>query len=38
MGAGSTEQAVRLERIRYEQIGSDVCVIGYPKQGTLSSE
>ena len=38
MGAGSTEQAVRLERIRYEQIGSDVCVIGYPKQGTVSSE
>lgn len=30
MGAASTEQAVRLERVRYERIGHDVCVIGYP--------
>jgi diaminohydroxyphosphoribosylaminopyrimidine deaminase/5-amino-6-(5-phosphoribosylamino)uracil reductase len=30
MGAASTEQALRLERIRYERIGQDVCVIGYP--------
>ena len=37
-GAGSTEQAVRLERIRYERIGSDMCVIGYPKQGAIFSE
>ena len=30
MGAASTEQALRLERVRYERIGQDVCVIGYP--------
>jgi diaminohydroxyphosphoribosylaminopyrimidine deaminase/5-amino-6-(5-phosphoribosylamino)uracil reductase len=30
IGAASTEQSVRLERIRYERIGHDVCVIGYP--------
>jgi diaminohydroxyphosphoribosylaminopyrimidine deaminase/5-amino-6-(5-phosphoribosylamino)uracil reductase len=30
MGAASTEQAFRLERVRYERIGQDVCVIGYP--------
>jgi diaminohydroxyphosphoribosylaminopyrimidine deaminase/5-amino-6-(5-phosphoribosylamino)uracil reductase len=32
MGAASTDQAVRLERIRYERIGDDVCVTGYPIQ------
>lgn len=31
-GAALTEQAVRLERVRYEQIGHDVCVVGYPIQ------
>ena len=30
IGAASTEQAVRLERVRYERIGHDVCVTGYP--------
>lgn len=29
-GTGSTERAPRLERIRYERIGQDVCIIGYP--------
>ena len=38
IGAASTEQAVRLEQIRYERIGEDVCVIGYPKQGAIASE
>jgi diaminohydroxyphosphoribosylaminopyrimidine deaminase/5-amino-6-(5-phosphoribosylamino)uracil reductase len=28
-GAGSTDEAGKLERIRYERIGQDVCVTGY---------
>jgi diaminohydroxyphosphoribosylaminopyrimidine deaminase / 5-amino-6-(5-phosphoribosylamino)uracil reductase len=32
IGAASTDQSVRLERIRYERIGHDICVIGYPVQ------
>jgi diaminohydroxyphosphoribosylaminopyrimidine deaminase / 5-amino-6-(5-phosphoribosylamino)uracil reductase len=30
IGAASTEQALRLGRVRYERIGEDVCVTGYP--------
>ncbi|HWM26650.1 MAG TPA: bifunctional diaminohydroxyphosphoribosylaminopyrimidine deaminase/5-amino-6-(5-phosphoribosylamino)uracil reductase RibD [Chthoniobacterales bacterium] len=30
VGAASTGQAPRLDRVRYEQIGQDVCLIGYP--------
>jgi diaminohydroxyphosphoribosylaminopyrimidine deaminase/5-amino-6-(5-phosphoribosylamino)uracil reductase len=30
IGAGSTEQALRLVRVRYERIGRDVCITGYP--------
>jgi diaminohydroxyphosphoribosylaminopyrimidine deaminase/5-amino-6-(5-phosphoribosylamino)uracil reductase len=30
IGAASTEQALRLERVRYERIGQDVCITGYP--------
>ncbi|MEY2490406.1 MAG: diaminohydroxyphosphoribosylaminopyrimidine deaminase [Verrucomicrobiota bacterium] len=37
-GAGLTEQALRLERIRYERIGEDVCVIGYPSGDAVPSE
>jgi diaminohydroxyphosphoribosylaminopyrimidine deaminase/5-amino-6-(5-phosphoribosylamino)uracil reductase len=37
-GAASTEQAQRLERIRYERIGEDVCVIGYPRYEAVPSE
>lgn len=29
-GATSTEKAPRLTRVRYERIGDDVCVVGYP--------
>ena len=29
-GAGSTLEAARLERVRYERIADDICVIGYP--------
>jgi len=32
IGAASTERALRLERVRYERIGQDVCVTGYPIQ------
>lgn len=37
-GAASTEQALRLEQVRYERIGQDVCVIGYPTDNAASSE
>jgi diaminohydroxyphosphoribosylaminopyrimidine deaminase/5-amino-6-(5-phosphoribosylamino)uracil reductase len=30
IGAASTERALRLERVRYERIGQDVCITGYP--------
>lgn len=30
LGAGSTQEAPRLDRARYQRIGQDVCVIGYP--------
>jgi diaminohydroxyphosphoribosylaminopyrimidine deaminase/5-amino-6-(5-phosphoribosylamino)uracil reductase len=30
-GADSTASAARLERIRYETIADDICVIGYPR-------
>ena len=30
LGAASTEGGLRLERVRYERIGQDVCVVGYP--------
>jgi diaminohydroxyphosphoribosylaminopyrimidine deaminase/5-amino-6-(5-phosphoribosylamino)uracil reductase len=29
-GAGSTSAAPRLDRVRYEKIGADLCVTGYP--------
>jgi riboflavin biosynthesis pyrimidine reductase len=29
-GAGSTAAAPRLSRVRYEKIGADLCVAGYP--------
>ena len=38
MGATSTERALRLERVRYERIGADVCVTGYPIYHTAASE
>jgi len=37
LGAASTEQALRLERVRYERIGQDVCVTGYPIHNALAS-
>ena len=29
-GADSTQEAPRLARVRYEKIGQDICVTGYP--------
>jgi diaminohydroxyphosphoribosylaminopyrimidine deaminase/5-amino-6-(5-phosphoribosylamino)uracil reductase len=34
-GARSTMDAARLERVRFEKIGADLCVTGYPKYATL---
>jgi diaminohydroxyphosphoribosylaminopyrimidine deaminase/5-amino-6-(5-phosphoribosylamino)uracil reductase len=36
IGAGSTDQALRLERVRYERIGQDVCIIGYPGDNAVA--
>jgi diaminohydroxyphosphoribosylaminopyrimidine deaminase / 5-amino-6-(5-phosphoribosylamino)uracil reductase len=33
-GAPKTSESARLERVRFEKIGPDVCVIGYPKYGS----
>ena len=38
IGAGSTEQALRLDRVRYERIGQDICVIGYPTYHAIPFE
>jgi diaminohydroxyphosphoribosylaminopyrimidine deaminase / 5-amino-6-(5-phosphoribosylamino)uracil reductase len=38
IGAALTEQAPRLDRVRYERIGQDVCVIGYPTYDAVASE
>jgi diaminohydroxyphosphoribosylaminopyrimidine deaminase/5-amino-6-(5-phosphoribosylamino)uracil reductase len=38
IGAASTEQALRLDRVRYERIGQDVCAIGYPIRDPAASE
>ena len=37
-GAASTEQALRLDRVRYERIGPDICVVGYPTNNPVSFE
>ena len=37
IGAASTEQALRLERVEYERIGEDVCVSGYPTHHAVAS-
>lgn len=38
VGAASTPEAPRLDRVRYERIGQDVCVIGYPAYDAVASE
>jgi diaminohydroxyphosphoribosylaminopyrimidine deaminase/5-amino-6-(5-phosphoribosylamino)uracil reductase len=37
-GAGSTAAAPRLARVRYEKIGADVCVVGYPAFDRIAAE
>jgi diaminohydroxyphosphoribosylaminopyrimidine deaminase/5-amino-6-(5-phosphoribosylamino)uracil reductase len=37
-GAVSTREAPRLDRVRYERIGQDICIIGYPTKETAASE
>ncbi|MEY2483846.1 MAG: diaminohydroxyphosphoribosylaminopyrimidine deaminase [Verrucomicrobiota bacterium] len=38
LGAGRTGEAPRLHRVRYERIGQDVCVTGYPAYGKITAE
>jgi diaminohydroxyphosphoribosylaminopyrimidine deaminase / 5-amino-6-(5-phosphoribosylamino)uracil reductase len=38
IGAASTKQAPRLDRVRYERIGQDICVVGYPTNNPVSFE
>src|SRR5881227_38846 len=33
-GAPSTQQSLRLDSPRYERIGQDICITGYPKKAT----
>ena len=33
-GAAKTSDTARLERVRFEKIGPDICLIGYPKYGS----
>src|SRR5687767_11720064 len=37
-GAGSTGEAPRLSRVRYEKIGPDICVTGYPAYNRAANE
>jgi diaminohydroxyphosphoribosylaminopyrimidine deaminase/5-amino-6-(5-phosphoribosylamino)uracil reductase len=37
-GASSTREAPRLDRVRYEKIGQDICVIGYPTYDGVTLE
>ena len=37
-GANSTHEAPRLDRVRYERIGQDICVTGYPTYGPMAPE
>jgi diaminohydroxyphosphoribosylaminopyrimidine deaminase/5-amino-6-(5-phosphoribosylamino)uracil reductase len=38
LGAGRSGEAPRLHRVRYERIGQDVCVIGYPAYDAITPE
>lgn len=37
-GANSSQEAQRLNRIRYEKIGQDICITGYPTADEIISE
>ena len=34
-GAGATAEAAHLQRVRFEKIGPDICITGYPKYPSL---
>ena len=36
-GKGATHEAARLERVRYEKIGQNLCITGYPKYRAIAS-
>ena len=36
-GTRSTSEAARLERVRFEKIGPELCVIGYPKYSVIAA-
>ena len=36
-GKGTTHEAARLEGVRYEKIGQNLCIIGYPKYRAIAS-
>lgn len=36
-GAGATAEAARLQRVRFEKIGPDICVTGYPKYASAGA-
>jgi diaminohydroxyphosphoribosylaminopyrimidine deaminase/5-amino-6-(5-phosphoribosylamino)uracil reductase len=38
LGAGRSGEGPRLHRVRYERIGQDVCVTGYPAYGKITAE
>ena len=38
IGAAAAEQALRLDRVQYQRIGQDVCVIGYPTYHAIPFE
>ena len=38
VGANSTQEAPRLDRVRYKKIGQDICVTGYPVYDRVAPE
>ncbi|HEV2045416.1 MAG TPA: bifunctional diaminohydroxyphosphoribosylaminopyrimidine deaminase/5-amino-6-(5-phosphoribosylamino)uracil reductase RibD [Chthoniobacterales bacterium] len=36
-GKGATQEAARLERVRYEKIGQNLCITGYPRYRAIAS-
>jgi diaminohydroxyphosphoribosylaminopyrimidine deaminase / 5-amino-6-(5-phosphoribosylamino)uracil reductase len=36
-GKGATHEAARLERVRYEKIGQNLCITGYPRYRAIAS-
>jgi len=36
-GKGATHEAARIERVRYERIGQNLCITGYPRYRAIAS-